>query len=291
MALTVLAAFGELLTRIALTSDQRSVGSTRQTSLRDFLKERFTLYAEEPAPNPWLIGSYSRNTILRQERDIDIMVSLSPTKYWQTYQTNSSGLVRLVRDALNKEYLKSEVSTSGAAVVMNMTVFNVDVVPVLPRDGGGYLVATGQNKWKASNPNFHFNLMRDHNKEDELLKPLVKLVKYWNICNESLLGSFHLEAMIEKMWRDVSIGNHAHGMKETLRVLAGYLPTTFHDPWAPGGTIDDYLVGEALKKATSYATIDAASAATAEELRNSGNDRSAFDEWKKVFRGEFPAYG
>jgi hypothetical protein len=124
-----------------------------------------------------------------------------------------------------------------------------------------------------------------------LLKPLVKLLKYWNICNDHLIASFHLEMMIEKMWRNVSIGNQPHGLKETLRVLAGYLPNTFDDPWAPGGRIDSYLVGEKLKKATAYAQNDAASAKAAEELRSSGNDRAAFDQWKKVFRGQFPAYG
>jgi Second Messenger Oligonucleotide or Dinucleotide Synthetase domain len=291
MARTVLAGFDELLSRIALTPEQRSIGSTRQTSLRDFLKDRFTLYAAEPDPNPWLIGSYSRNTILRQERDIDIMVSLSPTKYWDTYKTNSSGFVALVRTALNKEYSKSEVSSSGAAVVMAMSIFDVDVVPVFPRDGGGYLVADGHGAWKSSNPNFHFSLMLEHNKQDERLKPLVKLAKFWNLCNESLLESFHLEAMIEHIWRGVSIGSYPHGLKETLRVLAAYLPKGFTDPWEPGGRIDGYLSTENRKKAVGYAASDAASAAKAEELRTQGNERAAIDVWQIVFRKEFPAYG
>ena len=291
MARSVIAGFDELLTRVALTADQRSVGSSRQTSLRNFLKDRFTLYAAEPDPNPWLIGSYARNTILRQERDIDIMVSLSPTKYWETYANNSSGLVGLVRNALNKEYSKSEVSSSGAAVVMEMSIFNVDVVPVFPRNGGGYLVADGQGKWKSSNPNFHFNLMLDHNKQDDRLKPLVKVAKFWNLCNDSLLESFHLEAMIEYMWRGISIGSYPHGLKETLRVLAAYLPSGFIDPWEPGGRIDLYLSAEKRKKVVGFASTDAASAARAEELRTHGNDQAATDEWQKVFRKEFPAYG
>jgi hypothetical protein len=291
MARSVVAGFDELLTRVALSADQRSVGSSRQTSLRNFLKDHFTLYAAEPDPNPWLIGSYARNTILRQERDIDIMVSLSPTKYWETYANNSSGIVGLVRNALNKEYSKSEVSSSGAAVVMEMSIFNVDVVPVFPRDGGGYLVADGHGKWKSSNPNFHINLMLDHNKQDERLKPLVKVAKFWNLCNDSLLQSFHLEAMIEYMWRGVSIGSYPHGLKETLRVLAAYLPRGFIDPWEPGGRIDLYLSAENRKKVVGFALADVASAARAEELRTQGNDRAATEEWQKVFRKEFPAYG
>jgi Second Messenger Oligonucleotide or Dinucleotide Synthetase domain len=291
MPRTVIAAFDELLKRVALTPDQQSIGSARQTKLRDFIKDRFTLYAAEPDPNPWLIGSYSRQTILRQERDIDIMVSLSPAKYWETYKSNSSGLVYLVRNALNKEYAKSEVTSSGAAVVMEMTVFNVDVVPVFPRDGGGYLVANGHNTWKATNPNVHFKLVEDHNKQDDRLKPLIKVMKFWNVCNGSLLESFHLEVMVEQMWRGVSIGSPAHGAKETLRVLTGQLPNAFNDPWSSGGRIDSYLSAADRAKVLGHAQKDAASAAKAEELRNQGNDSAAFNYWQAVFAKQFPAYG
>lgn len=291
MLRTVLAAFDELLTRVALTPDQAAVGSTRQTNLREFLATRFALYAEELSPNPWLIGSYSRDTILRQERDIDIMVSLSPAKYWDTYRSDSSALVYLVRNALNKEYAKSDVTSSGAAVVMEMSVFNVDVVPVMPRDGGGYLVANGQNGWKATNPNVHFALLRDHNKQDNRLKPLVKLMKYWNLCNDGLLESFHLEMMVEQMWRDVSIGSYPHGVKETLRVLTTSIANSYNDPWASGGRIDGYLTTDNRNKVLDHARKDAASSATAETLRNEGEDQSAFDYWQAVFRHQFPAYG
>ncbi len=286
MPRTVSAAFDELLGRVALTPNQVDTASARHIRLRDFLKSKFNL-----AEDPWLTGSYSRKTIIRQDRDIDVMAAMSVREYWPTYQTKSSGLVNLVRDALNKQYGSSDVSSSGAAVIMSMDVFQVDVVPVIARDGGGYLVANGQDGWKATNPAFHFELMEQHNKTDALLKPLVKLLKYWNICNDELIQSFHLEMMIEKMWRGASIGNHPHGLKETLRVLIGYVAGAFDDPWAPGGRIDTHLVGDALKKATAHATSDAASAAAAEELRAAGNDRAAFVEWQKVFRGEFPAFG
>lgn len=292
MARTILAAFDELLTRLALTPDQRSIGSVRQTNLREFLKTRFVLYAEEPEPNPWLIGSYARNTILRQDRDIDIMASLSPAKYWETYKVNSSGLVYLVRNALDKEYAKSTVTASGAAVFMEMSVFNVDVVPVFPRDGGGYLVADGSNRWKATNPTIHIKILKDHNAQDELLKPLIKLAKFWNFRNGETLESFHLEMMVERMWQGVSIGSYPHGLKETLRVLAGaYLPNTFNDPWPAGGRIDSYLSSEERQQIVGVARSDANTSATAESLRQQGRDREAFEYWQKVFNNEFPAYG
>jgi hypothetical protein len=285
----ILAAFDELLTRLALTDEQTKVASARHTNLRDFLSGRFTLNQEDN--NPWITGSYSRQTIIRQDRDIDIMAAFSVGKYWDTYKSKSAAMVQLVRDALDKQYGASKVSSSGAAVVMDMTTFNVDVVPVFPRNGEGYLVSNGSNGWKATNPPFHFRLMRDRNGKDTSLKPLFRIMKFWNQCNDELLESFHLEMMIERMWREHNIGSYPHGVAETLRVLPGWINDTFNDPWAPGGRIDTYLSDADRKKAAGHASADAASSAEAEKLRTAGNDAAAFDYWQKVFRKQFPAYG
>lgn len=286
MARAVLTAFDELLTRLALTDNQRQVASTRQNRLRDFLRQRFEL-----VDDPWLTGSYSRQTIVRQDRDIDVMASFSVSRYWSSYEHNSVGFVQLVRDALNREYGSSDVSRSGAAVVMRMEVFNVDVVPVFARQGDGFLLSNGVSRWKATNPPFHFKLMEDHNTRDPRLKPLVKLMKFWNICNDALLESFHLEMMIERMWQSGTIDSYPDGVKETLRVLPVWLRESFSDPWADGGLIDGYLTPQARAKAIQFAEADAAASARAETLRRQGDDEAAFDSWQTIFRFEFPAYG
>lgn len=273
MPKTVLAAFNELLTLVALTDEQTKIASTRHKSLRDFLAGRFNLSGEDN--NPWLTGSYSRQTLIRQDRDIDVMAAFSVAKYWDTYRQNSSGLVYMVREALNKEYGSTKVTSSGAAVVMEMSVFDVDVVPVFPRDGGGYIVANGSGGWKATNPPFHYKLMQQRNAKDPLLKPLVKVMKYWNLCNDSLLESFHLEMMIEKMWRNETIESHPQGAAETLRVLPGWIRGAVNDPWEAGGRIDTYLSDQDRQKAAKNAESDATSSASAEKLRKSGEDAAA----------------
>jgi hypothetical protein len=52
-----------------------------------------------------------------------------------------------------------------------------------------------------------------------------------------------------------------------------------------------YLSSENRKKVVGFASTGATSAARAEELRTHGNDQAATEEWQKVFRKEFPAYG
>lgn len=286
MPRTVLAAFDQLLTDLELTDDQQKIGAIRQTALRDFLKGRFKL-----AEDPVLVGSYSRRTIVRRDRDIDIMVSMDVSTYWKTYEQNSSGLVYQVREALNKQYGKSDVSTSGAAVVMQTSMFNVDVVPVFRRNGGGYLLADGAKRWKATNPPYHYDLMETRNKADPNLKPLVKLVKYWNIVNDARLESFHLEMAVEQMWRKGKIGPYPQALAQTLKVLPAYVQGPVSDPWDAGGRIDGYLTDDTRKRALQMASSDTTSSANAEALRAQGNERAAFEQWQVVFHKGFPAFG
>ncbi len=286
MAKAVLAAFDQLLTDLTLTDEQVKTAVARHTTLRDFLKGRFTL-----AEDPMLTGSYSRKTLVRQERDIDVMAVFDVEKYWKNYEQNSNALVYLVREALNKQYGKSDVSASGAAVLMQMTVFNVDVVPVFRRKGGGYLVSDGAHHWKATNPPYHYELMEQRNKADARLKPLVKLLKYWNIVNDAKLESFHLEMAVEQMWRKEKIGAYPDAMMQTLQVLASYIKGPVNDPWEPGGRIDGYLSTEVRDKARAMASSDAGASSKAETLRISGNEAGAFEQWQVVFRKQFPAYG
>src|SRR5438046_2526537 len=84
MPRTVLLGFDELLTRLALTQPQIDVAVARHTSLRDFLNSRFKLSKEA-----WLTGSYSRKTIVRQDRDIDIAAGFSVSEYWNKYEGQS----------------------------------------------------------------------------------------------------------------------------------------------------------------------------------------------------------
>ncbi len=285
MPKTVLAAFDQLLTDLALTEDQMKVAVTRHGTLRAFLKDRFAL-----AEDPWLTGSYSRQTIVRQDRDIDVMAAFSVGKYWTNYENNSNAFVSLLREALNKQYGRSDVSTSGAAVVMAMTVFNVDVVPAFKRTGGGYLISDGADRWKPTNPPSHAQLMKDRNTADPRLKPVVKLVKYWNIVNDAKLESFHIEMALEKMWRNGTIGQYPKALVETFKVLSGYIET-MNDPWDAGGRIDTYLSAVDRAKAKQMVASDVATAGKAEVLRAGGDERGAFEQWQVVFRRAFPAYG
>lgn len=89
MATTVNAAFEELLGRLRLTDRQKEVARGRVNHLRGFFDNNY-----EVAKSAWAIGSYGRETIIRPERDIDVMVALSVSAYWSTYQSDSGKFLR-----------------------------------------------------------------------------------------------------------------------------------------------------------------------------------------------------
>ena len=59
----------------------------------------------------------------------------------------------------------------------------------------------GSVNWMSTNSPFHTTLMKDVNDQHEAkLRPLVKLMKFWNIANDHHLSSLYIELMTERMW-------------------------------------------------------------------------------------------
>ena len=106
MAKTVSAGFVELLGRLALTDQQEFTASTRATGIKDFLAANLTM-----AERALTIGSYRRGTLIRPERDIDILAPLSYSTYKSSYDNDSRGLLYYVRDKLKAGYSTTRVSS------------------------------------------------------------------------------------------------------------------------------------------------------------------------------------
>ena len=289
MPTTVSAAFNELLGRLRLTDRQKEVARGRVNHLKEFFDNNY-----EVGKSAWPIGSYGRETIIRPERDIDVMVALSVSAYWSTYQSDSARFLRWIRDALNREYPDTRVSTRGIAVVIELGEnLQVDLVAAFRRNGGGFLIPNGSGGWMATNPPFHDELMEKSNlRLDSSLKPVVRLMKEWNRQNLGYLESFHMEMVVEPVWRSATGRlNMAHAVAETLRCAPGWIRMRFPDPWMPSQYIDDYLDATLREAVAKMLEQDTVNSKRAREAEAGGDHRTAIAEWSKVFPKEFPAYG
>lgn len=289
MALTVSQAFTELHDRQGLTVIQRSTASTREAALRSFFSTNFDMNE-----SLFAIGSYKRGTICRGERDIDLMAPLAPfgnAKYWERYKDDSREFLYWVRDRLNTRYHSTTVSSKRVCVKLDFTDIVTDVTPCFPRQGGGYLMSNGSGGWMNTNPPFHANLMATADITlGRKLKPMVRLMKAWNIANSHHLSSFHMELMVKEIHSGV-IRSHAVEIEYTLRHLQNLVPKRFDDPWPDGQRIDSYLSASKRDTILSILESDAKRAGEALAYERAGKVREAFERWAIIYGHTFPAYG
>ncbi len=293
MATTVTAAFTELQGRIALTPNQRSIAAGRLANLQAFFATNYVV-----ATPPWAIGSYGRETIVRPERDIDIMVALSVPEYWARYQPDSRAFLRWLCEGLNRQYANTQVGVRQIAVHLALgDGLEVDLVPGFHRKGGGFLIPDGSGGWQATNPPYHDQIMTDANvRLGGNLKPLVRVMKAWNIMgNGGRLRSFHLEMIVERVWQKgtaTSLSSMQSAVAATLKTGAGWVRVAHPDPWTGSGqNLDAYLSTETRAAIAKTMDEDAVRAQAALDYAAAGNTAAAFERWQIVFNHQFPAYG
>jgi hypothetical protein len=291
MATTVAAAFTEFQGRLPLTANQRAIAAGRLTSLQSFFAKNYGVVTP-----PWAIGSYGRGTIVRPERDIDIMVALSVPDYWSRYEPDSRVFLRWLRDGLNRAYPKTQVGVRQIAVHLALgEKLEVDLVPGFHRQGGGVLIPDGTGRWQSTNPSFHDKLMTDADvRMGSKLKPLVRLMKAWNIVhNSSRLRSFHLEMIVERVWQKATTySSMPAAVAATLKTGAGWVRATHPDPWRGSGQkLDSYLRADARAAVAMTMERDAARATEAIAYAAAGQTAKAFERSDIVFGRPFPGYG
>jgi Second Messenger Oligonucleotide or Dinucleotide Synthetase domain len=290
MAWTVEAAFNEFLDRQRLTSNQVTMANARIGALQDFFNNSFTM-----AERAFTTGSYARGTICSGQRDIDLMAPLSYTAYKDRYDNDSRAFLYYVRDKLNGHYHSTSVSSRQVAVTLDFQSIAADVVPCFQRSGtgGGYFIPNGRGGWQDTNPKYHTHMIAEGDKvHNGRLKPLIRLIKAWNLANGNHLRSFHVELSVYNLWKGYTIGaTLPQTVSSTLNVLASWVNNRCSDPWNPIAYVDDYLSTSERALVVRLLKDDAISAARAEEYRKVGNIQEAFERWKVIYRTAFPAYG
>lgn len=140
-------------------------------------------------------GSSTRGTILPrsmdEHSDIDYMVVFSDSNLTpQTY------LDRLRRFA-DFYYPSSAIKQSSPTIVLELNHIKFDLVPALKGWLSGYRIVDGRGGWQSTSPNnFNALLTSKNNENGSLIKPLIRLVKYWNAQNGYVYESFVLERWI-----------------------------------------------------------------------------------------------
>ena len=184
-----------VLSKTAIVRDQEK--ASIQLSINT-LKKRLTGYFGAQISDSYVFGSYSRGTILPRNMDlnsdVDYMVVFTDRSFRP--QTYLDKLGRFVEQC----YSSSEIYQSNPTIVLSMNHIKFEIVPAIHVPFYGLQIpakASSHQNWLGTNPvGFNGDLVKANKSHNSLIKPLIRITKYWNAQNGYPFESFSLEQSI-----------------------------------------------------------------------------------------------
>lgn len=248
--------------------------------------------------NTFLSGSYARNTALRprtsngilRRPDVDIIVV---TRYMQ-WDVPSEVIRTIRRTVTHLGY--EEVESNRRSVCVKLGAVEMDVVPVIATEDGGWLIADkSEERWLVTNPMGHNQWATAINKKAYgNFKPLVKLLKWWrreNLPHLRRPKGFILETMVADLM-DYAENSYEELFAKLLErivteyewlAMAGQVPY-LDDPSVPGNNVFSRVKPEEFKRFYDMAVSHAALVRRAQKEQDVDK---ALVLWQRVFGDRF----
>lgn len=191
------------LERLAANAIPRELEKVNIERSFEILRSRLEEYFDRSVvAEHFAFGSYTRGTMLPR-----IMDSQSDVDYMILFADSDSKpqtcLDRLRRFA-DKYYPESEIAQSHPTILLSLNHIRFELVPAIKTWWDGTQIpskGSGYSEWIGTSPNEFNRRLSDKNKDNQnRIKPLARLVKYWNACNEYQFESFQLETWIVEHW-------------------------------------------------------------------------------------------
>lgn len=200
-------------------SEQSSITTSIKT-----LKDRMAIYFKPGMIREhFQFGSSRRGTMLPRKMDersdIDYMIVFrSDTAMPQAYLNQLKHFVETF-------YGYSEIRQSSPSIVLELNHIKFDLVPAVNSLLGTLQIPNGPNAWMPTNPNDFSTLLEEKNKnQNSLIKPTIRLIKYWNAASRYPFESFILEQWICDLdfWGAMNQREYFFTVIERLTVSSSY---------------------------------------------------------------------
>lgn len=190
--MSVLIFLADTASSAVLSATEKSSIATSITTLQSRMALHFdsSVIAER-----FQFGSSTRGTILPrimdEQSDIDYMVVFSDGS-----ATPQAYLNRL-RAFVERWYGSSEVYQSSPTIVLELNHIKFDLVPAKKAWLGELHIPNGAGGWMATNPNdFNATIEAKNREHRSLIKPTIRLFKYWNATAGFPFQSFEMEKWV-----------------------------------------------------------------------------------------------
>lgn len=188
------------------------------------LNTRLTSYFGDEVIDKLVFGSYARGTILPRKADersdIDIMIVF---KNLSRYKPQS--FLNRLKKFSEVKYCTSEIYQSSPTIVLELNHIKFELVPAY-ESYGAYYIPQNSDGWMLTAPNdFNKKLLECNEKNSYKIKPVIRLLKHWNIKkNSSALHSFELERKIanEMTYAYMSCVSYTDYLKSCLDKFKNY---------------------------------------------------------------------
>lgn len=188
-----------VLSFLTATASSAVLSAGEQSSITtsiNTLQSRLLLHFQANAiKRHFRFGSSTRGTILPRimdaQSDIDYMVVFGDgSAVPQTYLNRLKAFVE-------KWYSSSEIYQSSPTIVLELNHIRFDLVPATTTWLDELQIPDGSGSWITTNPNDFNSTLEDKNRNNNsLIKPTIRLMKYWNATSGFPFNSFALEKWI-----------------------------------------------------------------------------------------------
>lgn len=165
------------------------------------LEARLTSYFGSDIKSKFRFGSLTRGTILPRsmdgKSDIDYMVVFNNSDF------KPNTYLQRIRRFVETYYSSSEIYQSSPTIVLNLNHIRFEIVPAIESWFSGLQIpapASDFSEWMNTDPNdFNAELTNFNVSNNCKIKPLIRLLKYWNAKNNYPFESFLLEKEVINM--------------------------------------------------------------------------------------------
>lgn len=217
--MSVLSYLNSLSSKLVIGDEEKMSISKSINALNNHLKvwEHYDCVSET-----LVFGSFDRETILPRwadnDSDIDYMIVFRDS---QNYQPQT--YLNWLRDFASNAYSRSEIYQSHPTVVLELSKIKFELVPAIKP--WGYMIPTNTtyySRWQSTDPKTLKGKVTNANVMNSSIRPLIRVMKYWNVRHGRPYASFELEDMISShlYWG-------ANNLEECFYSLVDSLPVRY----------------------------------------------------------------
>lgn len=275
---TLLQFIDKMIENITVTDRQEENIKSSISNIDNYLmKEENNLFVSKT----FTTGSYERDTNIRPLNDIDLFAVLKKDDWKDAYGNlpKPQSVLTKIKNYLNSlnDY-KDKVKQDRPCVTIVLSDKDFDILPSFELDYGGYNIPNEDlETWTFSNPVLlKTNLDNVHRLRNYKVKPLIKVIKYWNRELNKFIPSYHVEEAAIEIFQANSFTN----FEQAIRIW--YNNSEYHLQSSKFRSNDEYETTlKRIRKAKEKLN-------KAKEELDNGNEGKAIQIWKDVFEKEFP---